>query len=159
MWLHSHKTIRKRNWISETSKESTVVLHFTADVILAEQHKIVLQMYSLTNPNNSIVLIIFTDIKVYKIQQQGLQTASRKTGSPSVNTIVKPWLDLWCHMCSKSSREISSLINIPHSAVSGLIKGGWDWDWQKQGHKVVGHVKSQSRVRCVMPRGCQGTSC
>ncbi|CAI9596316.1 unnamed protein product, partial [Staurois parvus] len=46
-----------------------------------------------------------------------------------------------CHLCNKSIHEISLLLNIPRSSVSGNIT-----KWKKPGttetqHEVVGHIK------------------
>ncbi|CAI9559438.1 unnamed protein product [Staurois parvus] len=46
-----------------------------------------------------------------------------------------------CHLCNKSIHEISLLLNIPWSTVSGIITKMWNWNNSKLIHEVVGHVK------------------
>ena len=56
-----------------------------------------------------------------------------------------------CNLCNKTSREISSLWNIPQSIVSGIIT---DCERQQRNNEVVGHVKWQRGVS-----GCWGAWC
>ncbi|CAI9619342.1 unnamed protein product [Staurois parvus] len=49
-----------------------------------------------------------------------------------------------CHMCNKSIHEISLLLNIPRSTVSGIIT---KWKQQQQ-HKVVGHSAQKTPTIC-----------
>ncbi|CAI9545301.1 unnamed protein product [Staurois parvus] len=45
------------------------------------------------------------------------------------------------HLGNKSIRDISWLLNIPRSTVSGIItKSGSHWEQQPLSHQVVGHV-------------------
>ena len=64
-----------------------------------------------------------------------------------------------CHLCNKSSREISSLLNIPQSTVSGIIT-----KWKRLGttatqppsgrpHKMM--ERGQWMLRCIVCRGRQ----
>ncbi|CAI9555357.1 unnamed protein product [Staurois parvus] len=46
-----------------------------------------------------------------------------------------------CNLCNKSIREISLLLNIPRSTVSGIITNGSNWEQQQLSHEVVGNVK------------------
>ncbi|CAI9549603.1 unnamed protein product [Staurois parvus] len=41
-----------------------------------------------------------------------------------------------CHLCNKSIRKISLLLNIPWSTVSGIIT---NWEQQQLSHEVLGH--------------------
>ncbi|CAI9587425.1 unnamed protein product [Staurois parvus] len=45
-----------------------------------------------------------------------------------------------CHLCNKSIHEISLLLNIPQSTVSGIISES-NWEQQQLSHEVVGHIK------------------
>ncbi|CAI9539236.1 unnamed protein product [Staurois parvus] len=45
-----------------------------------------------------------------------------------------------CHLCNKSIRDISVLLNIPRSTVSGIIIKWNNWKQQQLSHQVVGHV-------------------
>ncbi|CAI9578137.1 unnamed protein product [Staurois parvus] len=44
-------------------------------------------------------------------------------------------------LCNKSIHEISLLLNIPWSTVSGIITKWNNWEQQKLSHEVVGHIK------------------
>ncbi|CAI9557539.1 unnamed protein product [Staurois parvus] len=46
-----------------------------------------------------------------------------------------------CHLCSKSIPEISLLLNIPQSTVSGIITKWKHLEQQQLSHEVVGHIK------------------
>ncbi|CAI9604463.1 unnamed protein product [Staurois parvus] len=43
-----------------------------------------------------------------------------------------------CHLCNKSIREISLLLNIPRSTVSGIITKVMNWEQQQLSHEVSG---------------------
>ncbi|CAI9594990.1 unnamed protein product [Staurois parvus] len=43
-----------------------------------------------------------------------------------------------CHLCNKSIREISFLLNIPRSTVSGIIAKWKHWEQQQLSHEVSG---------------------
>ncbi|CAI9550636.1 unnamed protein product [Staurois parvus] len=44
-------------------------------------------------------------------------------------------------LCNKFIHEISLLLNIPRSTVSGIITNGSNWEQQQLSHQVVGHLK------------------
>ncbi|CAI9621473.1 unnamed protein product [Staurois parvus] len=50
-------------------------------------------------------------------------------------------------LCNKSIHEISLLLNIPRSTVSGIITKWMQMEQQQLSHEVVGHIKLQSGVR------------
>ncbi|CAI9553370.1 unnamed protein product [Staurois parvus] len=70
----------------------------------------------------------------------------------STNTFVKK-------LCNKSIREISLLLNIPWSTVSGIITKWMNWEQQQLSRKVVGHVKMPERgqrmLKCTVRRSRQ----
>ncbi|CAI9610433.1 unnamed protein product [Staurois parvus] len=45
-----------------------------------------------------------------------------------------------CHLCNKSICEISLLLNIPQSTVSGIITKWKQLEQQQLSHQVVGHI-------------------
>ena len=63
--------------------------------------------------------------QVYKIKHLGMQTAStnicERMGRSQELSEFKRGTVIGCHLCNKSIREISSLLNIPRSTVSGII--------------------------------------
>ncbi|CAI9555616.1 unnamed protein product, partial [Staurois parvus] len=63
--------------------------------------------------------------QVYKIKHLGMQTASiniceRMGRSQELSEFQRDSV-IGCHLCNKSIREISLLLNIPQSTVSGII--------------------------------------
>ncbi|CAI9592304.1 unnamed protein product, partial [Staurois parvus] len=63
--------------------------------------------------------------QVYKIKQLGMQAAStniceRMGCSQELSEFIHGTV-IGCHLCNKSIREISLLLNIPRSTVSGII--------------------------------------
>ncbi|CAI9588749.1 unnamed protein product, partial [Staurois parvus] len=63
--------------------------------------------------------------QVYKIKHLGMQTAStniceRMGHSPELSEFKYSTV-IVCHLCNKSIREISLLLNIPQSTVSSII--------------------------------------
>ncbi|CAI9573091.1 unnamed protein product [Staurois parvus] len=47
-----------------------------------------------------------------------------------------------CHLCNKSIRDISLLLNIPRSTISVVLQQiVSNWEQQQLSHEVVGHVK------------------
>ncbi|CAI9570331.1 unnamed protein product [Staurois parvus] len=74
--------------------------------------------------------------QVYKIKHQGMQTAStnicERMGCTQELSDSKRGTVIGCHLCNKSIHEISLLLNIPRSTVSGIItKGGNNWEQQQ----------------------------
>ncbi|CAI9549891.1 unnamed protein product, partial [Staurois parvus] len=63
--------------------------------------------------------------QVYKIKHLGMQTAStnicERMGRSQELSEFKRGTVKGCHLCNKSIREISLLLNIPLSTVSGII--------------------------------------
>ncbi|CAI9599292.1 unnamed protein product, partial [Staurois parvus] len=63
--------------------------------------------------------------QVYKINHLGMQTAStnvcERMGCSQELSEFKCCTVIGCHLCNKSIQEISLLINIPRSTVSGII--------------------------------------
>ncbi|CAI9574696.1 unnamed protein product, partial [Staurois parvus] len=63
--------------------------------------------------------------QVYKIKHLGMQTAStnicERMGRSQELSEFKRGTMIGCHLCNKSICEISLLLNIPRSAVSGII--------------------------------------
>ncbi|CAI9569879.1 unnamed protein product [Staurois parvus] len=63
--------------------------------------------------------------QVYKIKHLGMQTAStnicERMGRFQELNEFKLCTVIGCHLCNKSIREISLLLNIPRSTVSGII--------------------------------------
>ena len=83
-------------------------------------------MYWDTPPNNWIqVLQSLPWPQLYKIKHLGMQTAStnicERIGRSQELSEFKRGTVIGCHLCNKSIREISSLLNIPRSTVSGII--------------------------------------
>lgn len=62
-----------------------------------------------------------------------------------------------CHLCNKTRHEISSLLNIPQSAVSGFIKKkrGSEWERERLSYKEVDRpeITGQRMQRCIVSRG------
>jgi len=67
---------------------------------------------------------------VYKFKDLGMQTVStnicERMGCSQELSEFQCGTLRGCHLCNKSSCEISSLLNIPQSAVSGIITK-WTW--------------------------------
>ncbi|CAI9543891.1 unnamed protein product, partial [Staurois parvus] len=63
--------------------------------------------------------------QVYKIKHLGMQTAStnicERMGRSQELSDSKRGTVIGCHLCNKSIPEISLLLNIPQSTVSGII--------------------------------------
>ncbi|CAI9546712.1 unnamed protein product, partial [Staurois parvus] len=63
--------------------------------------------------------------QVYKIKHLGMQTAStnncERMGRSQELSEFKCGTVIGCHLCNKSFLEISLLLNIPRSTVSGII--------------------------------------
>ncbi|CAI9571353.1 unnamed protein product, partial [Staurois parvus] len=63
--------------------------------------------------------------QVYKIKHLGMQTAStnicERMGRSQELSECKHGPVIGCYLCNKSIREISLLLNNPHSTVSGII--------------------------------------
>ena len=122
------------------------------------------QKYSLTHPNNwNQVFQSLPWPQVYKIKHQGMQTVStnicERMGRSQELSAFQRGTVIGCHLCNKSSREISSLLNIPQSTVSGIIT-----KWERLGTTATkprsgGPCKmteqGQWMLRHIMRRGCQ----
>ena len=85
-------------------------------------HTLYFQKYSLTHPNNWNPM--FQSLpwpQVYKTKHQGMQTVStnicERMGRSQELSEFQSGTVIGCHLCNKSSREISSLLNIPQSTV------------------------------------------
>ncbi|CAI9533555.1 unnamed protein product [Staurois parvus] len=66
-----------------------------------------------------------------------MQTAStniceRMGGSQELSELKRGTV-IGCHLCSKSIRDLSFLLNIPPSTVSGIIT---NWEQQQLSHEV-----------------------
>ncbi|CAI9548397.1 unnamed protein product, partial [Staurois parvus] len=63
--------------------------------------------------------------QVYKIRHLGMQTAStnicERMGHSQELSEFKRGTVIGCHLCNKPIHEISLLLNIPRSTVSGII--------------------------------------
>ena len=61
---------------------------------------------------------------MYKIKHLGMQTdstnISERMGRSQELSEFQRGTVIGCHLCNKSSYEISLLLNIPHSTVSGI---------------------------------------
>ena len=84
------------------------------------------QNYSLTHPN--IWNQVFQSLpwpQVYKSKYLGMQTVStnicERMGHSQELSEFQCGSVIGCHLCNKSSCEMSSLLNIPQSAVSDII--------------------------------------
>uniref|UniRef100_A0A8C5QSV3 Transposase Tc1-like domain-containing protein n=1 Tax=Leptobrachium leishanense TaxID=445787 RepID=A0A8C5QSV3_9ANUR len=84
-------------------------------------------MYSLTHPNNQNQ--VFQSLpwpQVYKIIHLVMQTVftniCERMGRSQVLSVFQRGTVIGYHLCNKSSREISSLLNIPQSPVSCIIR-------------------------------------
>ncbi|CAI9575651.1 unnamed protein product, partial [Staurois parvus] len=70
--------------------------------------------------------------QVYKIKHLGMQTAStnicKRMGRSQELSDFKRGTVIGCHLCNKSIRDISFLLNIPRSTVSCIIT-----KWKKLG--------------------------
>ncbi|CAI9597467.1 unnamed protein product, partial [Staurois parvus] len=61
--------------------------------------------------------------QVYKIKRLGMQTAATNICERMGRSQeLKRGTVIGCHLCNKSIREISLLLNIPQSTVSGIIR-------------------------------------
>ena len=99
-------------------------------------HTLSCQKYSLTHPSNANQ--VFQSLpwpRVYKSKHLGMQTVSpsicERMGRSQELSEFQRGSVIGCRLCNKSSREISSLLNIPQSAVSGAI-AKWKSDWERQ---------------------------
>ncbi|CAI9544663.1 unnamed protein product, partial [Staurois parvus] len=68
--------------------------------------------------------------QVYKIKHLGIQTTStnvERMGRSQELSEFKHGTVIGCHLCNKSIREISLLLNIPRSTFSGIITKWKQW--------------------------------
>ena len=84
------------------------------------------QKYSLTHPNNwNQVFQSLPWPQVYKSKHLGMQTVStnicERMGHSQELSEFQRGAVIGCHLCNKSSCEISSLLNILQSTVSGIL--------------------------------------
>ncbi|CAI9599319.1 unnamed protein product, partial [Staurois parvus] len=77
-----------------------------------------------------------------------MKTAStnicERTGLSEELSVLKCGTVIGCHLCNKSIHEISFLLNIPQSTVSGIITT-WNWEQQHLSHEV-----RHMQWRCVL---------
>ena len=81
---------------------------------------------SVTHPNNwNLVFQSLPWPLVYKSNHLGMQTVStniyERMGRSQEFSEFQPGTVIGCHLCNKSSCDISSLLKIPQSTVSGII--------------------------------------
>jgi len=101
--------------------------------------------------------------QVYKFKHLGMQTASTnicdRMGRSQELSEFQRGTVIGCHLCNKSRREISSLQNIPQSAVSGIIT-----KWKRlrmtatrpqSGRPGKMAERGQRMLRRILRRGCQ----
>ncbi|KAI2659461.1 Transposable element Tc1 transposase [Labeo rohita] len=101
--------------------------------------------------------------RVYKIKHLGMQTVftniCERIGRSQELSEFRRGTVIGCHLCNKSSREISTLLNIPQSTVSCIIR-----TWKRLGttttqprsgrpHKLT--VRGQWILRRIVRRGRQ----
>ena len=88
--------------------------------------------------------------QVYKFKHSGMQTVKQdiceRMGRSQELSEFQRGTVIGCHLCNKSSREISSLLNIPQSTVSSIIT-----KWKRLG-KTATQPRS-GRPRKVTERG------
>ena len=89
-------------------------------------HTLYCQKYSLTHPNRwNKVFQSLPRPHRYKSKHLGMQTVStnicERMGCSQELSEIRCGTVIECHLCKKSSHEISSLLNIPQSTVSGII--------------------------------------
>lgn len=88
--------------------------------------------------------------QVYKIKHSGMQTVKQdiceRMGRSQELSEFQRGTVIGCHLCNKSSREISSLLNIPQSTVSSIIT-----KWKRLGTTAT--QPRSGRPRKVTERG------
>ena len=92
-----------------------------------DKYTLYCQKYLLTHPNNQNQ--VFQSLpwpQVYKIKHLGMQTAftniCERMGRSQELSEFQRGTVIGCHLCPKSSHEIYSLLNIPQSTVSCIIR-------------------------------------
>ena len=94
--------------------------------------------------------------QVYKFKHLGMQTAStnicERMGRSEELSEFQRGTVTGFHLCNKSSREISSLLNIPHSAVSGIVT-----KWKRLGTTAT--QPRSGRPRKMSEQGQRMLSC
>ena len=97
--------------------------------------------------------------QVYKFKHLGMQTAStnicERMGLSEELSKFQCGTVIGCHLCNKSSHEISSLLNIPQSTVTGVITK-WkrlETTATKMTHKLT--ERGQRMLRRIVRRGRQ----
>ena len=127
-------------------------------------HTLYYQKFSLTHPNNwNQVFQSLPWPQVYKSKHLGMQTVStnicERMGRSQELSEFQRGTVIGCHLCNKSSREISSLLNIPQSTVSGIIT---KWKrlgmtaaqpWSGRPRKMT--EQGQWMLLCIVHRGRQ----
>ena len=101
--------------------------------------------------------------QVCKSKHLGMQTVStnicERMGHPQELSEFQHGTVIGCHLCNKSSCEISSLLNIPQSTVSGIItkwkRLGTTAPQPRGGRPCKMMEWGQRKLRCIMRRGRQ----
>ncbi|CAI9564511.1 unnamed protein product, partial [Staurois parvus] len=89
-------------------------------------HTLYCQKYWVTSPNHWIQVFQSPPWpQVYKIKHLSMQTASKniceRMGRTQELSKFKRGTMIGCHLCNKSIREKSLLLNIPRSTVRGTV--------------------------------------
>ena len=145
---HRHGKNKASHWLEWAEKQDAIYFQISKKISSLQNDKIVwrktfctlnhtiqrcgsskqgqpyCQKYSLTYPNNSIQ-VLFQSLpwpQVYKFKHLDMQTAStnicKRMGCPQELREFQRGTVIGCYLCSC---EISSLLNIPQSTVSGII--------------------------------------
>ncbi|CAI9574130.1 unnamed protein product, partial [Staurois parvus] len=101
--------------------------------------------------------------QVYKIKHLGMQTAStnicERMGHSQELSAFKRGTVIGCHLCNKSIRDISLLLNFPRSTVSGIITKwkqlGTTATQPRSGRTCKMTERGQHMVTCTVRRSCQ----
>ncbi|CAI9603113.1 unnamed protein product, partial [Staurois parvus] len=128
------------------------------------QHTLYYQKYWDTPPNNWIQVFQSPPWpQVYKIRHLGIQTAStnicdRMDRSQELSESKRGTV-IGCHLCNKSIREISLLLNIPRSTVSGIITKwkqlGTTATQPRSGRPIKMTERGQRMLMCTVHRSRQ----
>ena len=130
--------------------------------MLIREDTLYCQRYSLTHPNN--LNQVFQSLpwpQVYESKHLGMPTVStnicERMGRSQELSEFQRGTVIGCHLCNKSSCEISSLRNIPQSTVSGIITKwlGTTATQPQSGRPRKMTERGQWMRRHTVCRGCQ----
>lgn len=104
-----------------------------------------------THPSKKMILGVQTTSwpQVYKVHHLCMQTASTFVGHPQELSVFQCGTMVGCHLCNKSSREISSVLNIPQPNVSEIMT-----KWKQSG---ITSTQPQSARPCKIAEQDQWT--